>query len=121
MPQQWSAGAGHGASFLWLRSARDLRGVIDIRGGNHISHLCVATEYQWKGIARELLRRALEASPLKQVERQALDVNASPNAVPAYEHLAFHRQGPGRIDNRIRSVAMVLELEEHSAPFSTVE
>ena len=89
-------------------------GVIEVRNAHHISLLFVDTDFQQRGIGRELLRRALEWSRLREPGLRALDVHASPNAVRAYEHLGFRRQGSERIENGIRFVPMVFDLQQES-------
>jgi GNAT superfamily N-acetyltransferase len=95
---------------LVARAEHGSVGMIEVRDYDHVSLLFVDTAYQRQGIARELLRRALAVCRQRRPDGRTIDVNSSPNAVPAYERLGFHRQGPEKIKNGIRYVPMVLDL-----------
>lgn len=97
---------------LVATASHRLIGAIEVRDHSHISLLFVDTAWQRRGIARELCNRALTICRERRPELQRLDVNASPNAVPAYERLGFRRQGPEQIKNGIRFLRMALDLSE---------
>lgn len=67
----------------------------------HICMLFVRPGYQRGGIGRQLL-----AAALAELGEGPLTVNASPNAVPAYERLGFVPLGPEREENGIVYVPM---------------
>jgi GNAT superfamily N-acetyltransferase len=95
---------------LVARAGQHIRGVIEVRDYNHVSLLFVDTASQRQGIGRELLRRAMAICHRHRPDLREIDVHSSPNAVPAYERLGFHRQGPETTKNGIRFVPMVLDL-----------
>lgn len=90
----------------------DIIGVMETRGRNHIALFFVATEYQRKGIGRELLNRAIQECISVSPESTGITVNSSPNAVSAYRALGFMEKGEERTVNGIRSVPMELEISE---------
>jgi GNAT superfamily N-acetyltransferase len=85
-------------------------GVIEFRDYNHVSLLFVDTAFHRQGSARELMRRALATCRSHRPNLREVDVNSSPNAVPAYERLGFRQQGPEQVTNSIHFVPMVLDL-----------
>jgi GNAT superfamily N-acetyltransferase len=95
---------------LVARAGQDIVGAIEVRNHNHVSMLFVDTASQRQGIARELLRRALVICRGHRPHGREIDVNSSPNAVPAYERLGFRPKGPEQIEQGIRFVPMVLDL-----------
>jgi ribosomal protein S18 acetylase RimI-like enzyme len=108
-------------SAYWARSQTDhfslitvvqdkVVGVIEMRGHNHVSLLFVAPEYQRRGIAKELLRRALEICRAHDPRLSELSVNSSSYAVSIYEKLGFRRAGERQVRNGIGFIPMVLKL-----------
>ncbi|MBM3187116.1 MAG: GNAT family N-acetyltransferase [Chloroflexi bacterium] len=96
-----------GTSRVWLAlDGREMLGMIEWRAHGHISLLFVDREHQRQGIGRALLRRALADALRADRSLETLTVNASPNAVPAYERLGFTATEPERMANGIRFVPM---------------
>jgi GNAT superfamily N-acetyltransferase len=85
-------------------------GAIAVRDYEHVSLLFVETAFQRQGIARDLLGKAVETCRTNKPDLCEIDVNSSPNAVPAYERLGFRQLGPEQIENGIRFVPMVMKL-----------
>ena len=83
-------------------------GMIEVRDSNHISLFFVEGRLQQQGIAKELLRRALEICTRNQAGMAKLTVNSSPNAVGAYQTMGFRFEGPEQTKNGIRFVPMAL-------------
>lgn len=80
-------------------------GVLHIHARNHLSLLFVAPEFQRRGIARQLLRRALEDGGLVA----PLTVNSDPQAVSFYARLGFAPVGPELLKNGVRHQPMKLD------------
>ena len=87
-----------------------IAGVIEIRQHDHISLLFVNKRFQRKGIAKDLLHKALEAMRTAKPDLERVTVNSSRYAVPVYEKLGFHQTGPERTVNGIAFIPMVLRL-----------
>ncbi|EKU97666.1 putative acyltransferase [Leptolyngbya sp. PCC 7375] len=85
-------------------------GVIEMRDHNHISLLFVTSEFQHRGIAKELLRQALQICRANEPRLSEISVNSSSYAVPIYEKLGFHRAGERQVRNGIGFIPMVLKL-----------
>ncbi len=66
-----------------------LIGVIAMRSGFHISLLFVTSEYQRRGVAKRLVRRAAAYCMDKNPMLRYLTVNASPKGLPAYLAMGF--------------------------------
>lgn len=89
---------------LLALSGDQVVGMVELRGGRHVSLMFMAAEHQRRGLGRELLRRAgleIEAQP------GCLTVNSSPNAVPAYERMGFRVTGPAQQRDGIIFVPMI--------------
>ena len=87
-----------------------IAGVIEIRQHDHISLLFVERRLQRKGIATDLLQKALEVMRTAKPDLERVTVNSSRYGVPAYEKLGFHQTGPERTVNGIAFIPMVLRL-----------
>ncbi len=66
-----------------------LVGVLAFRDINHISLLFVMKEYHQKGIAKELLKMAINEIHKTKNKEFEITVNSSPYAVKIYERLGF--------------------------------
>jgi len=88
-----------------------LCGVIALRDGSHLYHLFVRADLHGQGVARALWARIRERS-----QADAITVNSSPSAVPAYLRLGFSVVGPAQSQQGLVSVPMrwVRELEAWS-------
>ena len=87
-------------------SGRTIIGVIVIRADSHIALLFVDKPYQRKGIARELVIRGIDACRRRTPNLKKITVNASPNAVAAYERIGFQCLDEEKTINGIRFVPM---------------
>ena len=87
-----------------------IAGVIEIRQHDHISLLFVERRLQRKGIAKDLLQKALEVMRTAKPDLERVTVSSSCYAVPVYEKLGFHQTGPERTVNGIVFIPMVLRL-----------
>ncbi len=87
-----------------------IAGVIEIRQHDHISLLFVDKRLQRKGIAKDLLQKALEVMRTAKPDLERVTVNSSRYGVPVYEKLGFHQTGPERTVNGIAFIPMVLRL-----------
>ena len=87
-----------------------IAGVIEIRQHDHISLLFVERRLQRKGIAKDLLQKALEVMRTAKPDLERVTVNSSRYGVPVYEKLGFHQTGPERTVNGIAFIPMVLRL-----------
>jgi len=81
-----------------------------MRGHHHVSLLFVAPEFQRRGIAKELLRQALQICRANAPGLSEISVNSSSYAAPIYEKLGFRRAGERQVRNGIGFIPMVLKL-----------
>ena len=102
------AAAGH--FVLVGEDAAKVIGMIEVRDYCHVSMLFVKGEHHRKGIARKLLQEALSICRRKRPDLVGVTVNASPNAIGAYERLHFQSQGREQTINGIRFTPMILQL-----------
>ena len=86
-------------------------GVIELRANDHVSLLFVGARFQRKGIARELLMRALLVARPAKPSLDRVTVNSSRFGVPAYERLGFRQTGPERAVNGIVFIPMAHQLD----------
>jgi len=91
-------------------------GTIHIRSSNHVSLLFVDEEEQKKGIAGELLRRAVIICKDKTPDILSVTVNSSPNSVKIYRRLGFQDTGLEEVKNGIRFTPMALDLHVGRVP-----
>jgi GNAT superfamily N-acetyltransferase len=87
----------------------DLVGIIEMRECEHIAMLFVSSRQ--KGIAKELINRAVEECRKRQPEIKRITVNSSPFAEPIYSKMGFKQTGPFQEKNGITFVPMILDLE----------
>lgn len=85
-------------------------GMIEVRENHHVSLLFVAPEFQRRGIAKELLHRALLLCQANEPRLSEISVNSSPYAVLIYEKLGFRRTGEQQLSNGISFIPMALRL-----------
>jgi SAM-dependent methyltransferase len=98
-------------SFVILAINRDQPvGIIEIRLFNHVSLFFVKKDFQRKGIAHELLNKALEKCMNNNPQLEYVDVNSSPYAVGTYERLGFIKTGLEQVINGIRFTPLKLNL-----------
>jgi GNAT superfamily N-acetyltransferase len=89
-------------------SGGGIAGMIEVRGFGHISLLFVLPEYQRRGIARELFRRAAAPCRRNNPAFREISVHSSSFAVPAYEKLGFRRTGKRQTKNGITFIPMAM-------------
>ncbi|MEL6221928.1 MAG: GNAT family N-acetyltransferase [Cyanobacteria bacterium J06627_8] len=97
--------------FSLIRLEQDkVVGVIEMRDHHHVSLLFVAPESQQRGIAKDLLRRAVQICRTNEPKLSEITVNSSSYAVPIYERLGFCRVGGRQVRNGIGFLPMMLKL-----------
>lgn len=101
----------HGHLVLVARVQASIVGAIELREHQHISLLFVDRQHRRRGLARELLSRALSMGRSGGHHVVEVTVNSSPYAVPAYEKLGFRATGPAQTKSGIRFAPMVLTLD----------
>ncbi len=84
---------------------KSIIGMIETRNKNHVCLFFVKSAYQRKGVGRLLLQEAIKRVPLQS----SITVNASPNAVDAYEALGFYATGELKEESGMRFVPMRYE------------
>ena len=98
--------------FVLVALARERpAGVIELRDNDHVSLLFVDTRHQCRGIARELLARALAVARPAKPGLDRVTVNTSRFGVPAYERLGFRQTGPERTVNGIVFIPMAHQID----------
>ena len=106
--------AQEGVLFLVAEIGDKIVGVISIRISDHSNHirlLFVDGEYHRRGIARQLLEKALEIRRGCDPTISEITVKSSPYAVAIYEKLGFQKLGPERVENGMRFIPMVMKLQ----------
>jgi GNAT superfamily N-acetyltransferase len=91
---------------LVARDAGRILGVIAVRDASHVSLLFVAPRARGRGVARTLVGKARAFCLRRRPGLSAMTVNASPNAVVAYERMGFERLGRRRTKKGIRFTPM---------------
>ncbi len=91
---------------------KDIVGAIEIKDSDHMSLLFVDEKFQNKGIARTLIKKAIEICLENKPDLMEIDVNSSPNAVEIYKKLGFKQTEEEQLHNGIRYTPMVLELPD---------
>ena len=87
-----------------------IAGVIEIRQNDHVSLLFVDKALHRRGIAKELVQRAMAIMRQAKPELERVSVNSTRYGVAAYEKLGFRRTGPERAVNGIVFIPMVPRL-----------
>ena len=85
-------------------------GMIEVRSNNHISLLYVKKQYHRRGIARRLIKLAIDKCRQVDSKIDEIDVNSSPYAVKIYERLGFIKTNTEQLSNGIRFIPMKLKL-----------
>lgn len=83
-----------------------LVGVIALRTGQHISLLFVREKFHRLGVARRLVRVAVNGLANQNPEIRAVTVNSSPYAVEFYKKIGFVPLGPEEKRDGIRFTSM---------------
>lgn len=87
-----------------------LVGMIEMRDYNYIALLFVDEQHQRQGIARYLVELAILECQRHDPKLAEIRVNATLNAVPAYERLGFQPVGPEQWEDGMHTVPMVHRL-----------
>lgn len=98
-----------GSYILVACSNKKVVGVIEIKGFRHISLLFVSKDYHKRGIARELVNKAIEVC-VKNYYIKAITVNSSPYAIKIYEKLGFYKIENEKCVNGIKFTPMKIEI-----------
>ena len=93
-------------------SGGQLAGMIEMRGNNHISMLYVDKAFHRKGVAKELVRRALEEISSNSGSPKDITVNSSRYAAPFYESLGFIQFEDEKSIYGVVHIPMVLSLSK---------
>lgn len=96
-------------------------GMIEMRGRDHVALLFVDLPHQRRGIGRALLAQAIVRARRADPTITTISVNASPNAVAAYEHMGFQATGPERQMNGMRFVPMIRPLTLRIRPLQPAD
>ncbi len=102
-----------GNLILLAESGQRIVGVIEIRDNSHIALLFVEKSHQRKGIAKELIRRAIKIIMNRKPDIQRFTVNSSPNAFTAYRRIGFAGIEEEKLKNGIRFIPMELIIENN--------
>lgn len=94
--------------YLLAEENNDLAGFVAIRDKTQVFHLFVAPHFQHAGLARDLWNRVCRPAV-------RYTVNASLDAIPAYERFGFVVAGPQQQAHGIVFQPMQLELAENGA------
>jgi len=106
----------HDHTILVARVEGRIVGAIELRKRQHLSLLFVDRRYRRRGIARELLRRALNLGRCCGRTVVEVTVNASPYAVPVYRKLGFSPTGPAQTKGGLRFTPMALTIDSEPEP-----
>lgn len=96
---------------ILAESGQRIISVIEIRENSHIALLFVERFHQRKGIAKELIQRAIGICRQRKPDLEKITVNSSPNAFDAYQKIGFKAIEGENLKNGIRFIPMELMLE----------
>ncbi len=88
-PRALKKRAESGYFTMVAESEGELAGMIELRGDNHLSMLYVDKAFHRRGVAKELVRQAVEEVSSNSGSPKDITVNSSRYAVPFYESLGF--------------------------------
>jgi GNAT superfamily N-acetyltransferase len=108
-PSALAGRAGTEQVVMVAEKGRDLVGIIEIRNRSHIAMLFVSR--RGKGIAKELIRRAVNECRERLPDLKRITVNSSPYAENVYSRMGFKATGPVRKQNGILFVPMACDLD----------
>lgn len=98
-----------GDVLLTAKAGNAIIGFIEVRDGNHIALLFVATAWQRKGIAKKLVARAIASCQEKDKPLKGFEVNASPYSEKIYVKMGFNKTAYMQNVNGLKFVPMALE------------
>ncbi|QGY38753.1 GNAT family N-acetyltransferase [Pseudodesulfovibrio cashew] len=99
-----------GAFALTAEQGGKVIGVIEVLDTGHVALLFVSPDRQGLGVGGELMRRAVAHCRRSSGAPTQFTVNASPNAVPAYERMGFAATNTEQELNGVRFVPMTMPL-----------
>lgn len=88
-PREFKKRSESGYFSMVAKSQDKLAGMIEVKGDSHISMLYVDRAFHRKGIAKILVKQALERISSEKGLSGDITVNSSRYAVPFYERLGF--------------------------------
>lgn len=100
---------GHDVLLAFVGDA--LVGVVEVRGGHHISLLFVDAMFQGRGIAHALMDAAIALGRERVPGIKVISVSASPNSALIYERLGFHATAPRQHRDGMVFIPMERELD----------
>lgn len=95
---------------ILCKDNEQVAGIIEMRNFDHVSMLFVDKAYQGRGIAKQLLKKALDIACEQNPQLEEVSVNASPNAVSIYEKLGFSKTTEEQEVHGIRFTPMTLRV-----------
>lgn len=98
-----------GSYILVACSNEKIVGVIELKDFIHISLLFVSKDYHKRGIARELVNKAIEVC-VKNYYIKAITVNSSHYAIEIYEKLGFYKIENEKCVNGIKFTPMKIDI-----------
>jgi GNAT superfamily N-acetyltransferase len=111
-PDQIQERIAAGRFILVAQAGTTIAGMIEMRDFSHVTLLFVDEKFQRQGIARELLRRAVDMARKKKPSLTAITVASSSFAVEAYQRLGFESNGPEFTKNGVTAYPMILNVEQ---------
>jgi len=100
-----------GNIFILAKDEEKVVGIIEMRGNSHIALLFVEKAYQFQGIARELVHRAIIICLERNPQLIKITVNSSPNAYDAYYSIGFRGEKIIKTVNGIQFIPMEWKLK----------
>ena len=113
-PQALAQRLSEGNLMLAAWSGERMLAFIELRDPGHIALFFTDGPLQGMGLGRRLLARALDIYRNQKADLERLTVNASPNAVEAYQRLGFEPTGGKQTHNGITFVPMALAINTDS-------
>jgi GNAT superfamily N-acetyltransferase len=107
-PEAMAQRAGPEQVIVVAEQGSEMVGMIEMRGHDHIAMLFVSRHRQ--GIAKELLRLAVQECRRRRPEVRQITVNSSPFAEPIYRRMGFVATGPVQEKKGILFVPMFRSL-----------
>ena len=87
-------------------------GIIEVRNYDHVSLFFVDSAYQRRGIGSALCQHAVDFCVANKSDVHSISVNASPNAILAYERMGFKPTDKENLVNGIRFTPMSMAIHK---------
>jgi ribosomal protein S18 acetylase RimI-like enzyme len=84
---------GKSSFVIVARQLNELIGMLAVREESHIALIFVDSEYQGRGIGKNLINKALTICLNRDPKMRAITVSSSPNSKSFYEEIGFKAQG----------------------------